>query len=47
MKPPIHKDDLIYPELSYDIVGCAYNVFDELGLGHLEKVYHKAMGIAF
>jgi GxxExxY protein len=47
MKPPVYKEDLLYPELSYDIVGCAYNVWDELGAGHLEKVYQKAMGIAF
>ena len=47
MRPPIQKEDLAYPELSYDIVGCAYNVWDELGPGHLEKVYQKAMSIAF
>lgn len=47
MKPSIKKTDLIHPELSYDIVGCAYNVIDELGPGHLEKVYQKALGIAF
>lgn len=47
MKPPILKKDLLYPELSYDIVGCAYIVYDELGPGHMEKVYQKAMAIAF
>ena len=46
MKPPILKHDLLYPELSYDIVGCAYNVYDELGPGHTEKVYQKAMSLA-
>ena len=38
----IKKQDLIYPELSYKLVGLAYNVFNELGHGHLEKIYQKA-----
>lgn len=37
-----HRQDLIYPELSYKLVGFAYSVFNELGAGHLEKVYQKA-----
>lgn len=54
MDKPIQKQDLIYPELSYKLVGLAYTVFNELGHGHLEKVYQKAYakelkdaGIAF
>ena len=48
MKQPVLKrDDLIYPELSYKIVGCAFEVFKELGYGHPEKVYQKAMAILF
>lgn len=42
MPPMIQKQDLIYPELSYKLVGLAYNVFNELGHGHLEKIYQKA-----
>lgn len=38
----IQRQDLIYPELSYKLVGLAYNVFNELGHGHLEKIYQKA-----
>ena len=38
----IQKQDLIYPELSYKLVGLAYNVHNELGHGHLEKIYQKA-----
>ncbi|HEY1039893.1 MAG TPA: GxxExxY protein [Bacteroidia bacterium] len=37
-----HKEDLIYPELSYRLVGFAFTVFNELGPGHLEKIYQKA-----
>lgn len=38
----IHKKDLLFPELSYQIVGCAYDVFNELGFGHPEKFYQRA-----
>ena len=47
MPKTIYKKDLIYPELSYAIVGCAFDVFNELGGGHREKVYQKAMKLAF
>ena len=39
----LHRNDLIYPELSFKITGCAFNVHNELGYGHLEKVYQLAM----
>ena len=42
----IHKKDLIYPELSYQIIGCAYDVFNQIGGGHKELVYQKAMEIS-
>lgn len=38
----LQREDLIYPELSYKLVGLAYDVFNELGHGHLEKIYQKA-----
>ena len=47
MKPQLIRDDIVYPELSYEIVGCAFEVFDALGPGHSEKVYQKAMAVAF
>ena len=40
-------DSLLFPELSYKIIGLAFEVFNELGSGHKEKVYHKAMEIQF
>ena len=46
MKPLLVRDDLVYPELSYDIIGCAFEVLNELGPGHLEKFYQKALSIA-
>lgn len=32
-----------HEELTYKIIGCAHNVFNELGFGFLESIYHKAM----
>lgn len=30
-------------ELTHKIIGCAYKVFNTLGFGFLESIYHKAM----
>ena len=43
--PDLKRDDLVYPELSYKLVGYAYEVFNELGYGHPEKVYQRAFAI--
>jgi GxxExxY protein len=32
-----------YEELTHKIIGCAYNVFNQLGFGFLESIYQKAM----
>lgn len=34
---------MLYKELSYNIIGLAMKVHNELGVGFLEKVYEKAM----
>lgn len=34
---------IIYKDLSFEIVGAAYSVYNELGPGHLEKTYEKAL----
>lgn len=41
------RQDLVYPELSYKIMGCAFDVYNELGYGYPEKDYQKALSIAF
>lgn len=46
MSKTFYKQDLIYPELSYNIIDCAYKVFNEIGGGHKENVYQKAMSIS-
>ena len=42
-----HKKDLIYPELTYAIVGCAFEVWNVLGQGYSEKTYQEAMEVMF
>lgn len=34
---------VIYPELSYKILGCLFEVFNILGPDHRESVYQKAL----
>jgi GxxExxY protein len=43
MKAEVYNKNLIYPELSYKIIGLTYQIFSELGFGHLEKTYQKAL----
>jgi len=40
-------NDLVYPELSYKIIGILFSVFNELGYGYQEKYYQKAITIIF
>ena len=37
------KIDLIYPELSYKIIGILFDVYNQLGYGYQEKYYEKAV----
>lgn len=39
--------DLIYKDLSYRVVGCFYEVYNQLGPGFKELVYHRALAIEF
>src|SRR5947207_1192552 len=42
----LERNDLVYPDLSYKIIGCAYDVFNLIGGGHKEVVYQRAMSVA-
>jgi GxxExxY protein len=42
-----HRDDLLYPELSYKIIGCSFDVYNDLGAGHAEQYYERALAEAF
>ncbi len=37
------ENTLVFPELSYQVVGAAFDVFNELGWGYKEKVYEQAL----
>jgi len=39
--------ELIYPELSYKIIGLAMEVHSKLGYGFLEKVYENSLMLLF
>jgi len=40
------RTDLIYPELSYKIIGILFDVYNQLGYGYQEKHYEKAVATA-
>lgn len=40
---PVVKSNIIYPELSYQIVGILFSVFNSLGYGYKEKYYQRAI----
>jgi len=39
----LRKDNVLYPEPSYLIVGALLEVNDALGFGHKEKYYEEAL----
>jgi GxxExxY protein len=43
----LYRKDLIYPDLSYKIVGILFEVYNQLGPGHQEKYYQKVLANAF
>ena len=46
-KPEVKRKDLLYPGLSYKIVGCAFEVYNEICPGHMEKYYQRALAIGY
>lgn len=43
----INKKDLLYPNLSYKLVGVLFDVSNKMGPGHSEKYYQKAIAAMF
>ena len=39
--------DLVFKEESYKIIGCCYEVYNELGPGFLEAIYQEALSMEF
>jgi len=42
LKHKLKRTDLLYPELSYQIVGVLFTVSNEMGYGYQEKYYQRA-----
>lgn len=42
-----NKEKIIYPELSYKIVGCLFGVYNIIGSNHREKFYQNALSHEF
>lgn len=42
----LKRKDLVYPELSYKLIGILFEVWNELGYGYQEKHYQKAIAKA-
>ena len=45
MRKEIYKEDLVHPDLSYKIIGAAFEVYNQIGGGHKESVYQKGMNV--
>jgi len=43
IKNKLRRKDLIYPKLSYEIVGILFEVYRQLGSGYREKYYQQAI----
>ena len=41
------KENFLYKDLSYKVIGCFYDVYNELGPAHKEQIYHEALKIVF
>ena len=39
----LKRKDILYPDLSYKTIGCAFDVYNSLGSGHHEKYYQRAL----
>jgi GxxExxY protein len=38
-------DNYVHSEITDKVIGCAYDVYNQLGFGFMEKVYENAMMI--
>lgn len=43
VKPDLKRGDLLYPDLSYTIMGVLFEVHNKMGYGFLERYYQKAI----
>lgn len=45
IKKNLRRNDLVYPDLSYQIIGILFESYNKLGSGHHEKYYQRAVAI--
>ena len=43
----LKRSDLLYPELSYRIIGILFEIDNKLGPGYRERYYQEALSSAF
>ncbi len=41
------SNSLLHPELSYQIIGACFDVFNEIGPAHKEEFYQRALAVGF
>jgi len=46
-KPLLKRNDLVYPDLCYQIVGILFEIYKQLGNGYQEKYYQKILALEF
>ncbi len=39
----LRREDLIYPELCYQIIGILFDIYNKLGYGHSERTYQRSV----
>ncbi len=44
--PHVRRSDLLYPELSFTLIGILFDVDNQLGRGHKENYYENAVAVA-
>jgi len=42
-KPKLKRKDILYPDLSYQIIGLLFGVYNSLGPGYQERYYQKSI----
>jgi len=45
IRQELKRDDLLFPELSYKLMGVFFEVHNKMGYGFLERYYQKAIAV--